>query len=867
MRKWLGRLRNALWPSRLDRDLERELRFHMTEQAEQLQQSGMSAEAAARQARQQFGNPTMQVERTRDMDISQWMDATLRNLRLAGRTLAKTPGFCATVIVTLALGIGANSAVFSAINAVLLRPLPFPNANRLVRVTQRHPKLPASLLAAIRLEDWNRMNHTFDGISGYYEQDDSEISGDLPEKVTRAFVAPRFLQVLGVAPALGRDFVPAEEHFGGPSAVIISDRLWRRRFGANPNVIGKSLHFGQWVNPIIGVMPASFLFEDRNVDAWSVSPPDAPYAQRRETAWYTAIGRMKSGVTIDKARADLAAVQANLGREYPKTDALIRPGVELLKEVAVAGVRRSLWVVFGSVSLLLLIACTNIATLLISRAAGRQHEIAVRFSLGASRSSIATQLMTEVLLLSLAGAAAGLGLAAAAARVFSVLAKDLPRVDEIGLDWRIVLYTLICAVAATFACGLVPAVLGTRRKLAGALASSGRSQVSGRHPAQFVLVGVQVALAVTLLAGAGLLLRSFQELGRVAGGFDSSHVLTMQVSANWGETADVKKATQTLHRILDTLGALPGVEAAGTSFTLPGVPGSYAAELNVAEGRADTESKIVAESRAVNPGYFGTLRIPLLAGEMCREDANTVSMMVNRVFANTYFAGGNVIGLHLGQPNSLYFPNAVVRGIVGDARERGIDHEPVPTVYWCGSLMQPGLYFLARTTADPMTIAETVRRKLREIEPERSVYNFAPLSAQLSDAFAENRLRTVLLTFFALTAISLACVGLYGALSYLVHLRQREVGLRLALGALRGQIVQQFLSQGMKTSLLGCLAGLALAAGFTQLLASLLFGVSRWDPLAMSGVVALVIVVCGAASLVPAIRAARVEPMRVLRDE
>ena len=649
--------------------------------------------------------------------------------------------------------------------------------------------------------------------------------------------------------------------------MIISDRLWRRRFGANPNVIGKSLRFGQWVSPIIGVMPASFLFEDRNVDAWSVSPPDAPYAQSRTTTWYTAVGRLKRGITIEQARADLAAVQADLGREYPKTDALIRPGVEPLKEVTVAGVKRSLWIVFGSVTLLLLIACTNIATLLLSRAAGRQHEIAVRFSLGGSRVSVALQLMTEVLILAVAGAAAGLGLAAAASRVFTVLAKDLPRVDEIGVDWRIVLYSLVCAVAATFACGLVPAILGTRRGLAGSLASSGRSQVSGRHPAQFVLVGVQVALAVTLLAGAGLLLRSFQELGRVAGGFDSSHVLTMQVSANWGETANIRTARQTLNRIVDTLRAVPGVEAAGTSFALPGVPGSFAVELNVAEGRADTESKIVAESRAVNPGYFTALRIPLLAGEMCRDEPNTVTMMVNHVFANTYFAGRNVIGLHLGQPNSPYFPSAVVRGIVGDAREQGMDHEPVPAVYWCGTFMQPGLYFLARTHTDPMAIAESVRRKLREIEPERSVYNFAPLSAQLSDAFAENRLRTVLLTFFALTAISLACVGLYGALSYLVHLRQREVGLRLALGALRGQIVQQFLTQGMRTSLLGCLAGLGLAAGFTRLLATMLFGVSPWDPLAMSGVIALVIAVCGAASLVPAIRAARVEPMRVLRDE
>jgi len=867
MRNWLIRLRNALRPSRLNRDLDREMRFHIKERVEELQESGISADAAVRLAHQQFGNYTAQVERTRDMDISERLDAMLRNLRLALRTLAKTPGFTATVVITLALGIGANSAVFSAINAILLRPLPFPNADRLVRVTQYQPKVWLPLLAAVRLEEWNRMNHTFEAISGYFTQDDSELSGDLPEKVTHAFVAPRFLQVLRVAPALGRDFAPAEEHFGGPSAVIISDRYWRRRFGANPNVVGKTLRLGQWVNPIIGVMPASFLFEDRDVDLWSVSPPDAPYAQRRDTTWYTAVGRMKPGVTIAQARADLEAVQADLGHEFPKTDAQIRPGVEPLKEVTIGGVKRSLWIVFGAVTLLLLIACTNIAALLLSRAAGRGHEIAVRFSLGASRVSVAAQLLTEVLILAVAGAAAGLGLAAAAARVFAVLAKDLPRVDEIGLDWRIVLYSLICAVVATFACGLVPAILGTRRSLAGSLASSGRSQLSGRHPIQFVLVGVQVALAVTLLAGAGLLLRSFQELGRVSPGFEADHVLTMQVSANWGETSDPKSAWQTMNRIVNGIRAVPGVESAAASFSLPGVPGTFPVELKVSEGRAETEPKVVAESRVATPSFFQTMRIPLLAGDMCRDGSYGTSMMVNRLFAKTYFRGADVIGKHLGQPGSIYFPTAVVRGIVGDARERGLDQESVPTVYYCGGYIQPGLYFMARTHNAPMTAAESIRRKLHEIEPQRSVYGLSPLAAHLSDAFAENRLRTVLLTFFALTAISLACVGLYGTMSYLVHIRQREVGLRLALGAIRGMILRQFLGQGMRVSLLGCAAGLALAAAFTRLLSGMLFGVSPWDAPTMIGVAVLVIAVSIAASLVPAIRASHVEPMQVLRDE
>jgi putative ABC transport system permease protein len=867
MRKWLGRLRNAIRPGRLDRDLERELRLHVTERMEELQEAGMSADDATRLARRQFGNYTAQVERTRDMDIAEGLDATLRNVRLSLRALAKSPAFTITVVLTLALGIGANSAVFSAINAVLLRPLPFPNSDRIVSVAQIQAKIPLPLLAPARLEDWNRMNHTFQAISGYYTQDDSELSGALPEKVTHALVAPRFLQVWGVAPQLGRDFNPAEEHFGGPNAVLISDHYWRHRFGANPDAIGKNLRLGQWSYQIIGVMPPSIEFVQRNIDLWSVSAPDFPFARNRDLTWFTGIGRLKPGVTLVQARADLATVQADLARQFPKPDAQLRTGIEPLKEQTVAGVRESLWVVFGSVTLLLLIACTNIAALLLSRAAGRQHEIAVRFSLGASRVSVASQLLTEVFLLALAGAGVGLALAAAAARVFHVLAKDLPRVNEIGLNWRIVVYSLICAVFATLACGIVPAILGTRRSLAGSLASAGRSQVSARRPMQFVLVGVQVALAVTLLAGAGLLLRSFQALGRVAGGFDPDRVLTFKISSSWGETGNIKAAVQTIKRILETVAAVPGVESSAATYLLPGVPGSFQVELKVTEERAETEPKILAESRIGSAGFFATMRIPLLAGEMCPQESNIRGMVVNHSFATTYFGGAGVIGKHLGQPSSPYFPSAVVRGIVGDTRDRGLDHEPVPTIYYCGLIMEPGLYFMARTHGDPMLLAESVRRKLHETEPARSVYDFSPLTAHLSDAYAENRLRTVLLTFFALTAISLACVGLYGTLSYLVNIRQREVGLRLALGALRSQIVRQFLAQGMRVSLLGCVAGLALAGAFTRVLAGMLFGVSPWDAITMTGVIALVLAVSIAASLLPALRAARVEPMRVLREE
>jgi predicted permease len=866
---WHHRFWNVLRPGRKQRDLERELAFHLAERMDDLEAAGLSAAEARRLARRQFGNYTTQMERTRDMDTNTALESLLRNLRLAARGLVNSPGFSITVILTLALGIGANSAVFSAIDAVLLRPLPFPNAGQLVKLGQVQPKLPQPFVAPVRLEDWNRLNTTFQAISGYYVQDDSELSGEMPEKMKRAFVAPRFLQVWGIAPALGRDFTREEEHFGGPNAVLISDRLWRRRFNSDPNVTARSLRLGRnYTVPIVGVLPASFLFPDRDVDLWSPSPNDAPFAvQNRDLTWYSGIGRMKPGVTIEQARADLSAVQANLGRQFPKTDAEMKAKIDPMKEATVGGVRRSLWIVFGSVSLLLLIACTNIAALLLSRAAGRQHEISVRFSLGASRLSVAAQLLMEVFVLAIAGAGVGLLLAGAASRIFRVLAKDLPRVDEIALDWRIVFYTLGSAVAVTLLCGALPAMRATRRSLSIALASAGRSQVGGRHPVQFVLVGVQVALAVTLLAGAGLLLRSFRELGRVSPGFEPEHVLTFHISTSWAETNDSKAGTQRTRRILDSLPEILGVESAATSISLPGVPGQYPVEVKPAEGRAETETKMLAEERFVSPSYFATLQIPLMAGEMCRRNPGRPVMLINRVFAGRYFSGGSAIGRTLVEPANPYIKASTIIGIVGDARETGLDREPVPTIYWCSEMSQPGTYFLVRAHGAPKALAETVRRKIRELEPLRSVYDITPLSDHISDSYAENRLRTILLTFFAATAVGLACVGLYGTLSYLVNIRRREVGLRLALGALRSRIVRQFLAQGLRVSLIGCAVGLVLAAITVRLLAGMLYGVTPSDPVTLIAVVVTVIAVSAIASLLPAVRAARLEPMRVLRDE
>lgn len=860
-----------------DQQMNEELRFHIEEQVASNIAAGMAPDEARRLAKAQLGGVEAVKENCREQRRGFWLESIWTNLRYAFRMMRREPGFTLVVVLTLALGIGANSAVFSAIDAILLRPLPFPDGDQLMLISQYDRKVKTSqpFVAPIRLEEWNRMNSTFQAISGYYLEDLSEISGSLPEKLTQALVAPRFLQVWGVAPALGRDFSPQEEHYGGPGTAIISYRLWQERFHGDPSAIGRKLRFGgDWSYTIVGVMPASFAFPVRDVDFWSVSAPDAPVAQGRDETWFTVIGRLKPSVTLDQARANLATVQSQLGKQFPKPDDDLGVNIEPLKETTIGGVRESLWILFGSVSLLLLIACVNIAALLLARSSQREHEISVRFSLGASRSAMVRQLLTEVFVLALAGAAAGLFLAGAASKVFRTLAADLPRVDEIHLDARIVLYVLACSVIVTLACGLIPAFRSARRSISGALAHSGGAQVSTRNSVQWLLVGVQVGLAVALLAGAGLLLRSFQALGKVSPGFNPNNVLTFHVSGDWGETVDMKGLTQRIDRTLNALRATPGVEATATAAVLPGISDHGETELRIEQGHVDPNRKVIAENRAVSPGYFATMQIPLLAGGLCHERIGNgegafadSDVLVNRSFVNTYLVDSPVVGEHIEQLGGKFAPKGVIRGIVGDAREEGLNREPGPTVYWCITAPGPDPYYLVRAFAAASGLANTIRQEIHRIEPARSVFDIAPLETHLSDSLSEDRLRMVLLGVFAVTAISLACVGLYGTLSYSVSLRRREVGLRLALGAMPGSIVRRFLLQGLRVAALGCAAGLALAAALGQVLSGMLYGISATDPATLLGIILLVLIVSAAASLIPAISAAGVDPTIALRHE
>ena len=518
--------------------------------------------------------------------------------------------------------------------------------------------------------------------------------------------------------------------------------------------------------------------------------------------------------------------------------------------------------------MLLLIACTNIAALLLARSAEREREISVRYSLGASRGSIVLQLLTECSLLAFMGSALGLLLASVGSSLFRKYAVGFARREEISLDWHIVLYTLLCGVAVTLLCGLVPAIRGTRRNINSALTQFSRSHVSSRNPIQWILVGTQVALAVTLLVGAGLLLRSFQELGRVSAGFETDHVLTFRISGNWGETTDRKALTARIDRTLDMLRNNPGVVAAATAASLPGIPADNHTEIKLLDGPPQLSGKLIAQSRFVSDGYFAALKIPVLTGDTCGRSSQRFSVVINHSFAAAYLATISPVGRHLQfLDNTFGMPPARINGIVADTHEQGLNKAPMPTIYWCGSAPFPTPYFLVQTRSEPMAMAEMLRRQIHLLEPARSVYGISPLAVHLSDDIAPNRLRTFLLSAFALAAIALASTGLYGTLSYFVTMRRRESGLRLALGATREQIVSSFFVKGIRVAALGCAVGLGLSLAFTRTLAGLLFGISNTDWRTFTFVSAAVLFLAALASFVPAFRAASVEPMQVLRDE
>ena len=787
----------------------------------------------------------------------------LHEVRAAVRSVARRRGLAAAVILTLALGVGANSAIFSVIDAVLLKPLPYPDSDRLMTVYESNAARRdlTSLVAPVRLEEWNRMNRSFEALAGSYFENVTDTSGPLPERIEAMSTSPRFFTVLGTPAALGRTATPQEEQLGGPAVVVISDSLWRTRFHAEPSAIGRTMTLGGRQRTVIGVMPPSFRYPSATTQAWVPAQLPAVLMTRvREARFYRGIGRLKSGVTPEQAAKDLTAVQHRLALQFPQTDSGWSAAVSPLKEEQIGGVRRSLWLLFGAVSLLLVAACGNVACLLLADAARRQHHVTVRFALGADRWTVVRQLLLEGLLLAVSGSLVGLLLASWGVHALRTAASDLPRAAEMTVDARLVAFTLTLSVATTVLFALAPALQATRHDLARRLGA--RTQVGGRQLLTRLLVGAQVSLAIILLVGAGLLIRSFARLQQTSPGFDPHDVLTFRMSAAWSERPEAVGRRQ--QRTLQRLSEIPGVTAAALNSMLPAGADVPPSEFKIA-GRATTEP-IFAVIRMVSADYFKTLRIPMLQGDTCRDDPRPEAppkVVVTRAFAARFFPRENPLGHRV----VTRVPAEIV-GVAGDVRERGIARRAEPTIYLCGLIrFWPDPYFIVRTDPSRAVTMGTIRQALREIEPQRAVYGAAPLDEALAETRAQPRLNMWLLGLFAGTALTLALVGLYGMLAQFVSQRRRELGLRIALGARPGQVIGQVMKHGASVLVVGIGLGVAGAFALTRLMTALVFGISTHDLITFVAVPVVLAATALAATLLPARRAVRIDPVQALRED
>lgn len=785
------------------------------------------------------------------------------------RRILKRPAFFLAVVLTLTLGIGANSAIFSVIDAVLLKPLPYPGSERLMALYEENArqKVDRGLVAPVRVEEWNRLSRSFNGVAGAYTESIAETSGSLPERLVVARVSPRFFSVLGTLPLAGRGFSPEEDLFAGPNAAVISERFWRRRFNSNPSAVGTILRLGTASYPIVGIVPDTFRFPASDVDVWTPAGlPDAVMTNR-QARFHNAVGRLREGVSVKAAQAELSGLYAQMALQFPKTDANWTALVEPLKEETVGGARRSLWILYGAVSLVLLIACANVACLLLAQARQRRREIAIRFSLGARRWQVIRELLVESFYLALPGAICGLLLSVAGARLLRQAAEAFPRGEEIQVDWRIVAFTLSLSVLTTILFGLFPAFEATRQETGSILAAGSRTQVGGTGRALGTLVSAQIALAIVLLVGAGLLIRTLSRLGQADLGFVSQNVLTLRISASWGETKDLDRVHQRLVRTLETLRGIPGVESAAISTSLPTESKEFAAQFTIV-GRDSQGEKLFTDDQSVTSDYFHAMGIPILSGETCRDGFDPKLppvLLIDRTFSDRFFPGESPIGRYLDTGDTTPIQ---IAGVVGAVRQHGATHDPVPTVYYCGiPRRMPDPEYILKTSSDPLLIAEAVRRQVRSIEPNRAVYDMQSLTDALSGSFSARRFQTTLLGLFAATALLLAVIGLYGVMSFFVFERTREIGLRMALGARPQQILARIFRIAAVMTASGIAIGLLASVFLTREMQSQLFGVAAIDPLTFCAVPLLLALVAATAAWSPARRAMKIDPMEALRQE
>jgi putative ABC transport system permease protein len=887
-------LRSWLWRVPLDQEIDEELAFHIEMRTRELIARGIDPAAAREQAFSRLGDvrqlkrACMNIgkKRDREMRLTQWLEEFADDARFSIRHLIAAPGFAAIAVLTLALGIGATTAIFSVVHAVVLRPLPFVDPDRVMFVGERFPGSPAdappSSTSVGNFVDWRTHSKTFASLAALQSFSFNLSEGDVPERVIGGRVTHTWFDVIGMTPLHGRVFTAAEDVPGNDRVVVLSHRLWTRRFGANPAIIGREIPLNAVNFTVIGVMPPGFDLTSDWEELWTPVAFTREQIATHDDHYLEVIGRLAPGVSIEQARAELRTIHAQMRAQYPGdfqvNEAIFRP----LHQQLVGDYRQRLLVLLGAVLLVLLIACANVANLLLARGGIRSREIALRAAIGAGRGRIVRQLLTETLVLAVVGGL--LGVATAWFVVPAVVAlspEGVPRLEQARLDVVVLGFALSTAIFSALAAGLAPALRAARTDLRGALNEGGRTGSSAsRDRIRTVFVAAEVSLAMMLLVGAGLLVRSALHLQRIDPGFTPNGLITARLTLPAARYDEPSRVVQTFEEVVQAIAATPGVEAAGASTMVPLTPGGNGNGLLPEGKQVATENFVNARLGIVTPGYFRTLRMPLRRGRLFaaddRQGAPKVAV-VNETAARALFPGQDPIGKRFsccdGTPSTPGW--RIVVGVVGDIRSRGPAEDARPEFFLPISQapdaawrwIQRSMTIVARSaTGDASALPGVARDALRRVDPSLPLYQVRSMEQRLSASVAQARFNTLLMMLLGGIGLILSAIGVYGVIAYFVTQRQQEIGIRMALGAKGPDVVRMVMRQGMQPVVLGIILGIAGAYGASRVLTSYVYGVTTTDPLTFAVVVALLATVAILATMIPARRAVRIEPTRVLNS-
>jgi predicted permease len=858
----------------VERELEAELRFHLEREAAQHRRGGMNAEHAHQAALKSFGALERSKEECRDARGVRLVEEFLQDVRYATRLLKKNPAVSVIAIVTLTLGIGANTAIFSVVNAFLLRPLPYGSPDRLVMVDSQH-RGQSMGVSFVDYEDWRRQNSVFDDLAFFNLRWNANLEfGNETETLNLTYGTANLFSTLQVAPSLGHGPTTSD-----PNTILLSHGLWQRRFGSDPNVIGRQLRIDGQSLTVTGVMPPGFRFPFQT-DLWWLN--DRYFnRQNRSLRIDQTIGRLKPGVSTEQAQAEMKEIAARLAQTYPDSNTEVTATVALLRDFWFGKLRRSFWLLLGACGFVLLIACANVANLLLTQATVRERELSVRAALGASQGRLMRQSISEALLLVLIGCAGGIALGAWSLRLLTSLLPEelLPFFVKIEFDWRALIFTFAISLVTAVFVGLIPALRTTAIDLDQSLKEGGRTGTSaGMQRVRGLLVVTEIALAVVLLAGAGLMLRSFARLQNTSPGFTAKNVLHLEINPTYQRREDynVEFMSRRYRQLLQEVATVPGVVAVAANSDLPfvGQKPWYRGEFSL-EGQSDAESKQnpLVNYQAVSPDYFRVMEIPLLRGRVfsdrdtVRPDGNPDVAIISNGLAQRIWANADPLGKRI-NCDEHGAGCAEVIGVVGDVKHNSLVDEAGYDIYnACYQSYAKQTHFVARTQGDPLALANDIQRAIWRVSPDTGVFNVMPLTRLSTNTIWQSRVWGLLLALFSIIALVLAAAGIYGVMGYFVTQRTREIGVRIALGAQWRDVLTLILRSGMLLVALGLTIGLAGAFVLTRLMASLLFEVSPTDPLTFVAVAVCVLLASLLACYIPARRATKVDPLIALRYE